>query len=79
MSRAMLVTVLYRLSGSPDVFQPSSFTDVKQGAWYDIPGAWAVNHGIVQGDGKGHFRPDDPVTREQMAAILTRFIQYYNL
>jgi hypothetical protein len=74
MSRAMLVTVLYRLAGSPDVSGLSSaFADVPEGSWYCGAVAWAAANGITGGVGGGRFAPDDNVTREQAAAILLRY------
>ena len=72
MSRAMLATVLYRKAGSPAVTGSAGFTDVPAGSWYTQPVAWAVQNGVVGGYGDGLFGPDDPVTREQIAAILWR-------
>ena len=73
MSRAMLVTVLYRLSGSPAVSQAGSFTDVAEDAWYADAVAWASEQGVVNGTSATTFSPDDSVTREQMAALLYRY------
>lgn len=73
MTRAMLVTVLYRLEGSPAVTAANTFTDVKAGAWYADALLWAGKNGIVSGYGGGLFGTDDPITREQMAAILYRY------
>ena len=72
-SRGMIVTILYRLAGSPAAPAKSPFADVSQGAWYAAPVSWAAWYGIVNGyDGKT-FGPDDPITREQMAAIFYRY------
>ena len=76
MTRAMLVTVLYRLAGKPAVTAGASFTDVKSGLWYSDAVAWASANGIVEGMGSGKFAPDDFVTREQMAVILMRYTRY---
>ncbi|WP_054696774.1 S-layer homology domain-containing protein [Syntrophomonas palmitatica] len=74
MSRAMLVTVLYRLAGSPDVSGlPNAFTDVPEGSWYGSAVAWAAANGIIRGVGGNRFAPHDNVTREQAAAILLRY------
>ena len=75
MTRAMLVTILYRLEHQPAVGS-SSFTDVPAGQWYTDPAAWASASGIVVGYGDGRFGPSDTVTREQMATILYRYAQY---
>ena len=72
-NRAMLVTILYRLAGSPAVDGGSAFTDVAGGDWYASGVAWASANGIVTGYGDGRFGPNDPITREQMAAILYRY------
>ena len=72
-NRAMLVTILYRLAGSPTVDGGSAFTDVAGGDWYASGVAWASANGIVTGYGDGRFGPNDPITREQMAAILYRY------
>ena len=74
-SRGMIVTILYRLEGTPAV-GASSFTDVVAGAYYADAVAWANANGIVMGYGNGKYGPDDPVTREQLAAILYRYAQY---
>src|SRR5699024_414264 len=68
-TRAMLVTILYRLDGAY-VDGVSAFTDVPAGTWYTNAVAWANDLGLVTGYGDGTFGPDDPVTRAQMAAIL---------
>ena len=73
MSRAMLVTVLYRLSGESAPAQGGGFTDVPAGAWYADAVAWAQTSGIVLGVGEGRFAPEANVSREQTAAILSRY------
>ncbi len=73
MTRAMLVTVLHRLEGKPAVTAANGFTDVKSGQWYTEAVLWADANGIVTGYGNGLFGTDDPITREQMAAILYRY------
>ena len=72
-NRAMLVTILYRLAGSPAVSDAAAFTDVASGDWFASGVAWASANGIVTGYGDGRFGPNDPITREQMAAILYRY------
>lgn len=72
MTRAMLVTVLWRYAGSPAAGK-NDFTDVPPGQWYTDAVAWAAEHKIVDGVGNRRFAPDDTVTREQMAAILYRY------
>lgn len=71
-TRAMLVTILYRQAGSPAVEPRTGFSDVPEGAWYDDALAWAHAGGVVGGYSDGRFGPGDPVTREQLAAILWR-------
>ncbi len=73
MTRAMLVTVLYRMSGSPTVGGSSAFVDVSSGAWYGQAVAWAAENQLVAGYEDGTFRPDLAITRQQMAAILYRY------
>jgi len=76
MSRAMLVTVLWRLEGEPAVSSTNSFTDVAADAWYAKPVIWANANNIVSGYGDGLFGPNDNITREQMAAILNRYASF---
>lgn len=73
MSRAMAVTVLYRLAGSPEPDSDSGFSDVTETAWYSAPVAWAVETGVATGYDDSRFHPDQSVTREQLAAFLWRF------
>ena len=73
MTRAMLVTVLYRASGSPAVTGSTNFTDVSSNAYYTDAVAWASANGIVTGYGNGHFGSNDPVNRAQIATILWRY------
>ena len=75
MTRSMLVTVLYRMDGSPVVTAANTFTDVEAGQWYTDAVIWANASGIVTGYGEGKFGTNDPITREQMAAILYRYAQ----
>ena len=76
MTRAMLVTVLWRYEGQPKGYQ-NTFSDVnaKDGNWYIDAVAWASANGVVNGVGNGKFDPDGKITREQMAAILFRYAQ----
>lgn len=76
MTRAMLVTVLYRLEGQPTVSGRSGFSDVKLNSYYEDAVTWAADNGIVNGTGATTFSPNANVTREQMAAILYRYAQY---
>ena len=75
-NRAMLVTILYRLEGSPAVSGGVSFPDVAAGQWYADAVAWASANGIVNGYDNGSFGPDDTITREQMATIFYRYASY---
>ena len=74
-TRAMIVTILYRLENQPAAGS-ANFTDVPAGQWYTSPIAWAAANGIVGGYGDGRFGPNDTITREQMAAILYRYAQF---
>ncbi len=76
MTRAMLVTVLYRLAGEPDVTADNAFDDVEDGQWYTDAVLWASENEIVSGYGGGLFGTNDSVTREQMAAILYNYAAY---
>jgi hypothetical protein len=76
MTRAMLVTVLYRLEGKPAITGTSSFTDVKAGEWYTDAVIWAATNEIVGGYGGGLFGTNDSVTREQLAVILMNYAAY---
>jgi hypothetical protein len=76
MTRAMLVTVLYRLEGSPAVTGTNGFSDVKSGQWYTDAIIWANEKGIVSGLGNGLFGTNNDVTREQMATILYNYAKY---
>lgn len=73
-SRGMIVTILYRLAGSPAA-GTSGFTDVAAGQYYAKAVAWASANGVVNGYGDGRFGPDNPITREQMAVILRGYAQ----
>ena len=73
MTRAMVVTVFYRLQGEPDVHYRETFTDVKNNKWYSNAVTWAAENGIVNGVGGGKFAPMETVTREQLATILMRY------
>ena len=73
MNRAMLVTVLHRLESKPQAGVAAQFADVAQGAYYTEAVAWASESGIVTGTGAG-FDPDAPISREQLATILYRYM-----
>lgn len=73
MTRAMVVTVLYRMEGSPAVTGGTPFTDLQAGSWYADAVAWAYANEIVNGMTTTTFQPGGNVTREQLAAILCRY------
>lgn len=72
MTRAMLVTVLWRFEGEPEA-AAHTFSDVPNGQWYTDAVAWAAANGVVNGVGENRFDPDGKITREQMATILYRY------
>ena len=74
-TRGMVVTILHRLEGEPFV-SGMVFDDVDVNAYYGNAVAWACGYGIVNGYGNAKFGPDDPVTREQLAAMLFRYADY---
>ena len=74
-TRAQLVTILWRLEGEPVVNYAMPFNDVASGEWYAGAVRWAAGEGIVTGVSATEFAPDDPITREQFAAILWRYAQ----
>ena len=79
MTRAMFVTVLYRIAGSPTMssesgIRNSEFSDVVSGAWYDDAVAWAVENGITTGTSDTTFSPNSVVTVEQLAVFLSRYM-----
>lgn len=77
MTRAMFATVLSNLDGADlSDYKTSPFTDVDINTWYGPAVAWAADKGIILGYGAGQFRPDDLITREQMAVMLRNYMQY---
>ena len=78
-SRAMFVTILWRLEGSPMVEIAEGFDDVLDGAWYSNAIRWASANGIAGGYGDSIFGPNDIITREQMATMLWRYAKYKNI
>ena len=74
-SRSMIATILWRMAGSPVVNYAMDYTDVAQGQWHSEAIRWAASEGIVGGYGNGLFGTNDPITREQFAAMLYRFAQ----
>ncbi len=75
-ARAMLVTILYRLEGSPAVSAAHAFSDVATAKYYADAVAWSVENNIVGGYGNGKFGPEDAITREQLATILYRYAAF---
>ena len=75
-SRAMVVTILYRMEGSPAASMQKAFSDVSYDTWYGAAVSWAAANGIVEGYEDGTFRPNTAITREQLAAILYRYAAY---
>ena len=75
-TRGMLVTILYRMENEPRCFGSAAFSDVKPGTYYEKAVVWASQNNIVSGYTDGTFRPDAPVTREQLASILYRYTRY---
>lgn len=71
-TRGMIVTILHRLEGSPAAAE-AAFPDVDQSLYYAAPIAWASAQGLVNGYDTGGFGPEDPITRQQLAAILYRY------
>ncbi|MBR2784042.1 MAG: S-layer homology domain-containing protein [Firmicutes bacterium] len=75
-TRGMIVTILYRMEGSPEVSGTCPFGDVAAGIWYEKGVTWAAANGIVNGYSADAFGPDDSISREQMAAIFYRYAGY---
>jgi hypothetical protein len=76
LSRAMLVTILWRMEDTSAAIGGKVFSDVMPGQWYSDAVAWASANSIISGYGDGRFGPDDYITREQLAAILFNFAHY---
>ena len=74
--RGMMATILWRMEGSPVPKGKNSFTDVEAGKWYADAITWTAENGIFAGYGKDKFGPDNPITREQLAAIFYRYADY---
>ena len=74
LTRAMFVTMLGRIHGELGTYDRHGFTDVSQGSWYDEYVSWAAHNGIVEGYDAESFGPDDSVTREQICAMLYRYL-----
>ena len=75
-TRGMMATILWRMEGRPAPKGKNSFTDVEAGKWYADAITWTAENGIFAGYGKDKFGPDDPITREQLAAIFYRYADY---
>ena len=76
LTRAMLVTILYRLDGEPETEIGEGFADVESGAYYEKAVAWAKANGIVNGITDSEFAPNNNITREQIASIIYRYAKY---
>lgn len=76
MNRAMMVTAVYRLAGSPAVSGSNSYSDVADDSWYTNAIIWATQNGIVNGVGDGLFAPNDSVTRQQLIAVIYRYANH---
>ena len=79
LTRAMLVTMLYRLEGEPTITGATEFSDVPSGQWYTNAIAWASKNGIVNGVGDDKFNPNGNITREQLAVMLYRYSEFKKL
>ena len=75
-TRGMMATILWRMEGSPAPKGKNSFTDVEAGRWYADAITWTAENSIFAGYGKDKFGPDDPITRERLAAIFYRYADY---
>ena len=73
LTRAQLVTILYRIAGEPESTATNPFADVADGQWYTNAVIWAAENGIVKGVNTTTFAPNDQITREQIATILFRY------
>lgn len=76
-TRSMIVQILYRLEGEPEVTEACPFADVPEGYYAEKAITWAAEKKIIQGYGDGNFGPEDDITREQLAAILYRYAGQY--
>ena len=74
-TRAEFVTMLWRMAGTPEAAREAGFSDVPDNAYYKDAVSWAVDEYIVQGVGDNRFAPFNPITREQLAAMLARYTQ----
>jgi hypothetical protein len=78
-TRGMIVKMLHNLMGEPYAGTENPFKDVESGMWYEDAVKWAAANGIVRGYGDGNYGPNDSITREQMAAVRLRFMDYLGL
>lgn len=78
MTRAQLVTILYRMAGEPKTGLAMQYNDVPEGSYYAPAARWALAENVMSGYTAITFAPDDPVTREQIAVLLWRFAKYLN-
>ena len=78
-TRGQIVTILWRLTGEPRATKRNPFTDVSSSQYYYDAISWAYDAGVVDGFDARTFKPDQNVTREQLAAILYRYAEYMNL
>ena len=76
LTRAMVATVLYRMAGEPTVNATNEFSDVPAGTWYTNAVIWAKQNGIVSGYTDGTFRPDNKITRQEMAVMLVGYAKF---
>ena len=76
LTRAQVITVLWRLEGEPQATNAISFTDVSDGQWYTDVIRWAVREGIMGGYDDGSFGPNNPIKWQELAAILFRYAAY---
>ena len=75
-TRAQVAQILYNMENRPAFTQRGAFSDTAKSAWYYAPVMWAESTGLVSGYPDGSFRPDAPITREQMATILQRYARW---
>ncbi len=76
MTRAMFVTVLYRLLGEPEIGEAGAFADVEGGVWYSDAMTWAAEQNIILGYDDGSYRPNQKISRQEMCVMLARLLQY---
>lgn len=78
LTRGMLVTILWRMEGSPNLISGRDFPDVKNDQYYFMAVKWAVSNKVVSGHGNGTFKPNDYITREQLSVMLYNYAKYKN-